>query len=184
MSPYPRTKSACRHPFPPPPAHRQGRHAGRRAATWDHFPCTTGTTTTKSKNCTAGATPSRRRHQIEGSPVQIPPARRRLPPIEPSAVNPRRRSVRDHMSSQRGPSTVRTQFRPRVRTQPPHFFPDGKKCENSLEFPHRHRQEIDSMRKNPVLGENLEDLRHHPPEPEELEWQCSARQAAAKKSTR
>ena len=55
--------------------------------------------------------PSRRHHvtqerptKLEGSPVQVPPARRRLPPSEPSAVDPRRRPIRDHISSRRGRS--------------------------------------------------------------------------------
>ena len=64
------------------------------------------------------------------------------------------------------------------------FLGAGEKCENPLRQAHRrhHPKQLESakMRMNPVLGENLEDLRvalHH----QELEWPRSAPQSAATK---
>ena len=142
MSPYPRTKGACRLP-----SLRHQHTAEDVALVEEQHPRTTSTaagrpaqqgrrpqsprTEPQAPPPAAAATSPRIVPPNRRVPVQIPPARRRLPPSEPSVVDPHRRPSRVHISSRRGRSKVRTQFRPRVRTQPRTF----SGTENSAKIP-------------------------------------------------
>ena len=146
MSPYPRTKSACRHPLPPPPAHRYG-----RPQLVDELQQETTTSTCPqddlhNRDDDHQAQELHRRRHSQPPPPRHPGAshqtegslsRNHRPDsdchqAEPSVVDPRRRPNRVHISSRRGRSKVRTQFRPRVRTQRRTFFRTGKSAKTPL----------------------------------------------------
>ena len=130
-------------------------HAGRRAATRDHFHRPTFSTMhfqgrrfsfkffqelNRRRLPPAAAatfTQDRPTKYFQGLSVQIPPARRRLPPSElSSVVDPHSNfSVESFISSRRGRSKVRTHVpTPMCGPNLFHFFRNGKKCENPLEF--------------------------------------------------